>query len=51
MKDYRRARYADALVNFNKALEIDPNHPEALDMMKKTYEHIKATGKDNVPHE
>ena len=44
VKDYRRAHYTDALVNFNKALEIDPNHPEALEMMKKTYERIKATG-------
>jgi tetratricopeptide (TPR) repeat protein len=44
VKEYRRARYTDALVNFNKALELDPNHPEALDMMKKTYEKIKATG-------
>jgi len=51
MKDYRRARYTDALVNFNKALELDPTHPQALDMMKKTYEHIKATGTDNLPHD
>lgn len=44
VKDYRRAHYTDALVNFNKALELDPNHPDALEMMKKTYERIKATG-------
>jgi len=42
MREYRRARYSDALVDFNKALEIDPSHPEALTMMKKTYENLKA---------
>ena len=51
MKDYRRARYTDALVNFNKALELDPTHPEALGMMKKTYEQIKATGMELPSHE
>jgi hypothetical protein len=44
VKEYRRARYTEALVDFNKALELDPNHPDALEMMKKTYERIKATG-------
>jgi Type IX secretion system protein PorV len=44
VKEYRRAHYTDALVDFNKALEIDPNHPDALAMMQKTYERIKATG-------
>jgi hypothetical protein len=44
VKEYRHAHYTDALVDFNKALEIDPNHPDALEMMKKTYERIKATG-------
>jgi len=48
MKDFRRARYTDALVNFNKALELDPNHPDALAMMKRTYEKIKATGLEGV---
>jgi tetratricopeptide (TPR) repeat protein len=42
MKEYRRAHYSEALVDFNKALEIDPSHPEALAMMKKTYENLKA---------
>jgi len=41
MREYRRAHYSDALVDFNKALEIDPSHPEALAMMKKTYENLK----------
>ena len=42
LKEYRRAHYSEALVDFNKALEIDPSHPEALKMMKKTYEQLKA---------
>jgi hypothetical protein len=41
MRDYRRKRYTDALVEFNKALEVDPSHPDALNMMKQTYEDIK----------
>jgi hypothetical protein len=41
LKDYRRKRFTEALVEFNKALEIDPSHPDALIMMKKTYEEIK----------
>ncbi len=39
--DYKNKRYSQALVEFNKALEIDPTHPQALEMMKKTYEAIK----------
>ena len=34
---------AHALIDFNKALEVDPSHPEALAMMKKTYETLKST--------
>ncbi len=41
LKDYNKKRFTEALVEFNKALEIDPSHPEALKMMKKTYEEIK----------
>ena len=41
LKDYQRKRFTEALVEFNKALEIDPSHPDALKMMKKTYEEIK----------
>jgi hypothetical protein len=41
MKDYRNRHYTEALVEFNKALEIDPSHPDALKMMKQTYEEIK----------
>jgi len=42
MKEFRRSHYSDALVDFNKALEIDPSHPQALSMMKETYEKLKA---------
>jgi len=42
MKDYREQRYTEALVEFNKVLEIDPSHPQALDMMRKTYDQLKA---------
>ena len=41
LRDYRNKRYTEALVEFNKALEIDPSHPDALKMMKQTYEEIK----------
>jgi tetratricopeptide (TPR) repeat protein len=43
LKDYRQERYTQALVEFNKALEIDSSHPQALDMMNKTYEKLKTT--------
>lgn len=43
MRDYKKRRFTDALVNFNKALEMDPTHPQALDMMHKTYDQIKAS--------
>jgi hypothetical protein len=41
MRNYRRQRYTDALVEFNKALEIDPAHPDALKMMQQAYEDIQ----------
>ncbi|HVO32273.1 MAG TPA: hypothetical protein VMU17_00055, partial [Elusimicrobiota bacterium] len=41
MKDYKKRRYAEALIDFNKALEIDPSHPQALEMMHKTYDQLK----------
>ncbi len=44
-RDYRRKRYTEALVDFNKALELDPSHPQALEMMKKTYEALKESPK------
>jgi hypothetical protein len=40
-RQFNRQRYTEALVEFNKALELDPSHPQALEMMKKTYESIK----------
>jgi hypothetical protein len=41
MKEFKQRHYTDALVDFNKSLELDASHPEALRMMKKTYEQIK----------
>jgi len=43
MKDFRHERYSEALVEFNRALAIDPAHPQALEMMKQTYEKLKQT--------
>jgi hypothetical protein len=45
VKNFEKKRYTEALVDFNKALEIDPAHPTAYDMMKKTYDAIK----ENTP--
>ena len=42
MKEYHHSHYSQALVDFNKALEVDPSHPDALKMMKETYERLKA---------
>jgi len=41
VRSYKSRRYTQALVEFNKALELDPTHPQALEMMKKTYEKIR----------
>lgn len=43
LREYKNARYPEALVDFNKALELDPTHPEALEMMRKTNEKLKET--------
>lgn len=43
MKEYRHSQYADAMVDFNKALETDPSQEGTLEMMRKTYEQLKAT--------
>jgi len=40
MREYKKQQYTDSLVDFSKALEIDGSHPQALDMMKKTYEAL-----------
>ncbi len=41
LRDYKKRHFTDALAKFNKALEIDPAHPDALKMMKQTYDQIK----------
>jgi len=43
MKEYKRSHYSEAMVDFNKALEIDPSQPQALEMMRKTNDQLKAT--------
>lgn len=40
LRQFHLKRWTEALVDFNRALEIDPEHPEALPMMRKTYERI-----------
>lgn len=40
---FRRGQYTEALVHFNKALETDPTHPDALEKMKESYEKLKPT--------
>ena len=42
MHEFNKGRYTESLVDFNKTLEVDPTHPQALEMMKQTYEKLKA---------
>lgn len=42
-KDFQQERYTEALQDFNKALQIDPSHPQASEMMEKTYEKLGKT--------
>ena len=42
MHEFNKGRYTESLVDFNKTLEVDPTHPQALEMMKRTYEKLKA---------
>ena len=41
MHEFNMGRYTESLVDFNKTLEVDPTHPQALEMMKRTYEKLK----------
>ena len=41
MRKYKRKRFEEALVDFDKALKIDPALPRAAEMAKKTYQQIK----------
>jgi hypothetical protein len=41
MQEFKKGRYTESLVDFNKTLEVDPTHPQALNMMKRTYEKLK----------
>ena len=40
MREYKKAHYDESLLDFQNTLKLDPSHPGALDMMKKTYEKI-----------
>jgi len=42
-KEFRQERYTEALADFNKALQIDPSHPQAEAMMEKSYEKLGKT--------
>ena len=46
LDQYALGRYAEALLDFNEALEVDPTHPTALGLMKKSYEKIEVGKKD-----
>ena len=41
MREFKKDRYPDSLIDFSKALELDPANPQALEMMKQTYEKLK----------
>ena len=40
MHEFKKGRYHDSLVDFNKTLEVDPTNPQAVEMMKQTYEKL-----------
>jgi hypothetical protein len=40
MHEFKKGRYNDSLTDFTRTLELDPSNPQALDMMKKTYEKL-----------
>jgi tetratricopeptide (TPR) repeat protein len=42
-KEFNEHRYSEALEDFNKALQIDPSHPDVKEMMDKTYEKLDKT--------
>jgi len=46
MREFKKGRYNDSLTDFTHTLEIDPSHPQALDMMKRTYEKLKEPSQD-----
>jgi hypothetical protein len=40
MHEFKKGRYHDSLADFTQTLEQDPTHPQAVEMMKKTYEKL-----------
>ena len=43
LREYKAHQYDEALKDFNKAAETDPNHPHAMAMIEKIYEKLKET--------
>jgi hypothetical protein len=41
MRDYKKGRYNESMAEFTKAMELDPKHPQAVEMMKQTYEKLR----------
>lgn len=42
-REFNEHRYSEALEDFNKALQIDPSHPQVKEMMDKAYEKLDKT--------
>jgi len=40
MREFKKERYQDSLTDFTQTLELDPTNPQAVDMMKQTYEKL-----------
>ena len=43
MHEFKKGRYHESLTDFTRTLEQDPTHPQAVEMMKKTYEKLNET--------
>lgn len=46
MHEFKKGRYNESLADFNKTLELDPQHPQAVNMMKQTYEKLRETSQE-----
>jgi hypothetical protein len=40
LQEFKKGRYHESLDDLMKTMDLDPNNPAALDLMKKTYEKI-----------
>jgi hypothetical protein len=43
MREFKQGRYNESMADFTKTMELDPKHPEAVEMMKRTYEKLRET--------